>query len=209
LPVEPEAAMPVAAPLAAGLPPQAGTAKAAALPGKKRWQFGAAAAALLLTAGLGLYALAHNTADDTIMLALPQTMATPTRAAAPAQAKGLAPSESQVAVPPLVTLPKASVPATPVAPAAVADVAPPAVEAKPAAPVVEMVSYKLAIKPWGTVYVDGRERGVSPPMKRLALPAGKHKIRIVNPSFPDYSINLESGKNKSGTIEHDFASAKK
>jgi predicted Ser/Thr protein kinase len=209
LPVEPEAAMPVAAPLAAGLPPQAGTAKAAALPGKKRWQFGAAAAALLLTAGLGLYALAHNTSDDTIMLALPQTMATPTRAAAPAQAKGLAPSESQVAVPPLVTLPKASVPATPVAPAAVADVAPPAVEAKPAAPVVEMVSYKLAIKPWGTVYVDGRERGVSPPMKRLALPAGKHKIRIVNPSFPDYSINLESGKNKSGTIEHDFASAKK
>ena len=86
---------------------------------------------------------------------------------------------------------------------------PPPAEPKAAAPVVETVSYKLAIKPWGTVYVDGRERGVSPPMKRLALPAGKHKIRIVNPSFPDYSINLDSGKNKSGTIEHDFAPAKK
>jgi hypothetical protein len=59
------------------------------------------------------------------------------------------------------------------------------------------------------VYVDGRERGVSPPMKRLVLPAGKHKIRIVNPSFPEYSVTVDSGKNKSGTIEHDFAHAKK
>lgn len=86
---------------------------------------------------------------------------------------------------------------------------PTAAETKPVAPAVEMVAYKLAIKPWGTVYVNGREKGVSPPMKRLVLPAGKHKIRIVNPSFPDHSINIDSGKSKTGTIEHDFASAKK
>jgi hypothetical protein len=79
--------------------------------------------------------------------------------------------------------------------------------AAPAVP--DTVAYKLAIKPWGTVYVDGRERGVSPPMKRLVLPVGKHKIRIVNPSFPDRLISLDSAKNKSGTLEHDFTSAKK
>jgi hypothetical protein len=96
---------------------------------------------------------------------------------------------------------------TPV-PAAVAEAPPPA-EAKAHPPVIETVSYRLAIKPWGTVYVDGRERGVSPPMKKLLLPAGRHKLRIVNPSFPDYYVNLDPGKNRTGTIEHDFASARK
>jgi len=70
---------------------------------------------------------------------------------------------------------------------------------------VDTVSYRLAIKPWGTIYVDGQERGVSPPLKKLALPAGKHKIRIVNPNFPDYQMEVNLSKNKSGTIEHDFA----
>jgi predicted Ser/Thr protein kinase len=212
LPVEPEPAMPLEVPPAANVlpPPKAAVATTTALSAKKRWQFIAAAAGLLLTAGFGLYVLVHNAADDTIMLALPQTPATPPHpAAAHAPAKGLDASESQVEVAPPVPQPKLSEPAAPVAPPVVAAVAPPAVETKPAAPVVETVSYKLAIKPWGTVYVDGRERGVSPPMKRLVLPAGKHKIRIVNPSFPDYSINLDPGKNKTGTIEHDFAPAKK
>ena len=212
LPVEPEPAMPVAAAATANVlpPPKAAAPAAAALSGQKRWQFIAAAAGLLATAGFGLYALVHNAADDTIMLALPQTPATaPRPEAAPVPAKALDASESQVEVAPPVTQPTSSGPATPEEPPAVAAVAPPAVEPKPAAPVVETVSYKLAINPGGTVYVDGRERGVSPPMKRLVLPAGKHKIRIVNPSFPDYSINLEPGKNKTGTIEHDFASTKK
>jgi hypothetical protein len=174
-------------------PPQS-----ASPPAGKRWQFIAIAATLLLTAGVGLYTLVHDAADETIMIALPQSTSTPPRAAAAAvvPAKGLDPAESQVEVPaPKVTAP----PAVVAAPA----------ETKAAAPAIETVSYKLAIKPWGTVYVDGRERGVSPPMKRLVLTAGKHKIRIVNPSFPDYLINLDSGKNTSSTIAHDFVPAKK
>ncbi|MET0855906.1 MAG: serine/threonine-protein kinase [Telluria sp.] len=177
------------------------TAAAAPMSGKRRWQFIAAAAALLLTAGAGLYALVHSTSDDTIMLALPHTEAQHA-ASAPGPAEGLDPAETQIEVPPLAMLPKSSEPVMRPAAPAVA-------EKKPAAPAIVTVSYKLAIKPWGTVYVDGRERGVSPPMKRLVLPAGKHKIRIVNPSFPDYLVTVDSGKNKSGTIEHDFARAKK
>ena len=203
LPIEPELPLPVEPAPVPKLPPPAAAALAAPLAGKKLWQFAAAAAGLLLTAGFGLYALVNDAADDTIMLALPQTATAPRVEAAPEPAKGLAPSETQVDAAPAPAQLPVSAPIAQAKPAAVP------VEPKPAAPVVETVSYKLAIKPWGTVYVNGRERGVSPPMKRLVLPAGKHKIRIVNPSFPDYSINLDSGKNKPGTIEHDFASAKK
>ena len=67
------------------------------------------------------------------------------------------------------------------------------------------VNYKLQIKPWGTLYVDGKSRGVSPPLKQIALTPGKHKIRVVNPSFPEYSTTLDIDKSKTGTIEHDFS----
>lgn len=69
-------------------------------------------------------------------------------------------------------------------------------------------SYKLVVKPWGTVFVDDQEKGPSPPLKKLVLPEGKHKIRIVNPGFPDYLLEIQAGKKKLGTIEHDFSTSK-
>ncbi|MEJ7808308.1 MAG: PEGA domain-containing protein, partial [Telluria sp.] len=83
----------------------------------------------------------------------------------------------------------------------------PVLEEKPVVP--DTASYRLAIKPWGTVYVDGKEKGVSPPLKRLVLPSGKHKIRIANPGFPDYSMDVNLAKGKSGTIDYDFAARSK
>jgi serine/threonine protein kinase len=214
LPQDPQAPMPVGPPASVKVPAPLSKAPVATAPaGNKRWKFIAVAVALLLTAGFGLYTLVLSGADDTIMLAQPHTSVprpaetpepVPEPVPAPAPAKALDPSESLVEAAP--TPPKATAPAVP---EVATQAAPPPAEVKPAAPVVETASYKLTIKPWGTVYVDGRERGVSPPMKRLSLTAGKHKIRIVNPNFPDYSINLDSGKNKSGAIEHDFAAAKK
>ncbi|AZP13589.1 serine/threonine-protein kinase [Undibacterium parvum] len=65
---------------------------------------------------------------------------------------------------------------------------------------------KLAIKPWGMVYVDGEQSGVSPPLKKLSLSDGKHQIRISNPGFPDFSTELEVGKDKRAIIEHEFTS---
>ncbi len=210
----PATAMPVATPPLEAPP-------AAPVPaGRKRWQFIAAAAALVALAGSGLYALVHSTNDDTIMIALPHARnASPLPAETIEPAVMAAPASAEPKAEPLAAAtaaPKeapndepeeAPVPAP--APASVTPEAPPPAEPKTHAPVIESVSYKLAIKPWGTVYVDGRERGVSPPMKKLVLPAGRHRIRIVNPSFPDHFINLDPGKNKTGTIEHDFASAKK
>ncbi len=85
----------------------------------------------------------------------------------------------------------------------VLDSAPPLEEDKPAVP--DTAHYRLVIKPWGTVYVDGRQKGVTPPLKKLSLPSGRHKIRIVNPNFPDFNMEVNLAKGKSGTIEHDFA----
>ncbi len=83
----------------------------------------------------------------------------------------------------------------------------PVLEEKPVVP--DTASYRLAIKPWGTVYVDGKEKGVSPPLKKLVLPAGKHKIRIANPGFPDYFMDVNLSKGKTGTIDYDFAARSK
>lgn len=66
---------------------------------------------------------------------------------------------------------------------------------------------RLAIKPWGTVWVDGVSRGVSPPLKKLSLTDGKHQIRIVNPNFPDYISEIEINKNVR-SINHSFLPAK-
>jgi hypothetical protein len=111
------------------------------------------------------------------------------QAAAPVPATGAAaapgPSEELVTLPPQET----------------GDAQPPVGAANAAG-----TTYKLLIKPWGTVYVNGVERGVSPPLKRLVLPAGEHTIRLVNPSFPDRVITLASGKRRSGKITHNFAS---
>lgn len=84
------------------------------------------------------------------------------------------------------------------APAAVATPAPPPVR------VVPNTSYKLAVLPWGTVFVDGTQMGVSPPLKSLSLPPGKHQIRIVNPSFPDHVSEI-TVTSRGGVIEHRFA----
>ena len=78
---------------------------------------------------------------------------------------------------------------------------------KPAVP--ETATYRLAIKPWGTVYVDGKEKGVSPPLKKLVLPAGKHKIRVANPGFPDYNMDVNLSKGKTSTIDVDFTARSK
>ncbi len=66
------------------------------------------------------------------------------------------------------------------------------------------LNLKFAIKPWGTVFVDGVQQGASPPLKHLSLPLGKHKIRVTNPGFPDLVTEVDSGKTNSVTIDHEF-----
>jgi serine/threonine protein kinase len=67
--------------------------------------------------------------------------------------------------------------------------------------------FKLSIRPWANVYVDGTLKGVSPPLKRMFLSEGKHQIRLVNPSFPDHSLDIVvNDKKRLGVIDFDFSS---
>jgi len=67
-------------------------------------------------------------------------------------------------------------------------------------------SYQLQIVPWGVVYVDGVDHGVSPPLRRLALTPGRHTIRITNPKYRDTVLEFESAQTTSnGKIIVDFA----
>ncbi|MBC3916880.1 serine/threonine protein kinase [Undibacterium sp. CY18W] len=68
------------------------------------------------------------------------------------------------------------------------------------------LTVKLAIRPWGTVFVDGIQQGASPPLKQLSLTAGKHKIRVTNPGFPDLVTEIDGSKTNSAAIEHEFNS---
>lgn len=85
------------------------------------------------------------------------------------------------------------------APATTAAPARPAVRATatvvPAQP-ASRGTLRLAIEPWGEIYVDGVRRGVSPPLKQLSLPAGSHRVEIRNPGAAHVSrnVNLDAGK---------------
>jgi hypothetical protein len=60
------------------------------------------------------------------------------------------------------------------------------------------------IKPWGTLYVNGVDHGVSPPVKRLTLGPGRHTIVIANPNFAEHTMTIDAGVTETAIIEHDF-----
>jgi len=78
--------------------------------------------------------------------------------------------------------------------------------ALPPRPVPGKASYQLQIVPWGVVYVDGVDHGVSPPLRRLTLTPGRHTIRITNPKYRDTVLEFESAQTTSnGKIIVNFA----
>ncbi|MEN3278489.1 MAG: hypothetical protein V7631_4279 [Massilia sp.] len=181
----------------------------------QRWGLIAGAVIALLAAGSALvHFLQENDARDMAALSLPpaeraangldtgETVVAPSADAAPpaagsvpADGAGAAGDASPAGVAPDV----AASSAAPVPPGV------DSVPGKASEAVVNGTTYKLLIKPWGTVYVDGVDRGVSPPVKRLTLGRGQHTIRIVNPNFPEHVLNVDAGTQESATIEHDFA----
>jgi serine/threonine protein kinase len=76
--------------------------------------------------------------------------------------------------------------------------------AVPVAPVAFGI-VSLSVKPWGKIIVDGTEKGVSPPLKRLSLTEGKHTIKIVNPSFAEKALNVDIKAKKTRIIDVDFS----
>lgn len=62
----------------------------------------------------------------------------------------------------------------------------------------------LAVKPWGGIYVDGKPRGVSPPLKEIQLPEGRHRIEIRNTGFASFATDVDVRAGASVTVSHTF-----
>jgi serine/threonine-protein kinase len=104
--------------------------------------------------------------------------------AAPPPAKAAAPMPSEKAAAPMPSE-KAAAATPPVAP-------------KPTGRVA------FAVTPWGEIVVDGRKRGVSPPMQELQLAPGRHVIEIRNTTFPAYRETVEVAADGVLRIKHKF-----
>ena len=89
----------------------------------------------------------------------------------------------------------------PAAPARAAEAVP---VARAAAAPAGTGKVQLVILPWGEVTVDGRSRGVSPPLKALDLPAGNHTIEVRNANFPPYVERIVVRAGEQHPVKHRF-----
>ena len=63
---------------------------------------------------------------------------------------------------------------------------------------------ELAVAPWGEVLVDGKSRGLSPPLRVLEVPPGTHKVEIRNSTFPAHVATVEVKPGEAVRIQHRF-----
>jgi hypothetical protein len=179
----------------------------------QRWAVAAGGGAVLIALALAMFAEMRDSGSfDHIVLTLPQQAdrapagTAGTAATGPAAAGALDSSERYVSqdtpasspadVPPTPATPSAPVPATQAQPAPSTRL--PGVVVTPNGNV-----YRLQIQPWGVVYVDDVDRGVSPPVKRLVLAPGRHTIRVTNPNFHDRVLEVDTASGD-GQITVDF-----
>lgn len=70
----------------------------------------------------------------------------------------------------------------------------------PAAP----VSVSVAVRPWGEVLINGRSRGVSPPLRELSLAPGRYQVTLRNASAGDHRMTLTVTAGRPASIVHEF-----
>jgi class 3 adenylate cyclase len=63
---------------------------------------------------------------------------------------------------------------------------------------------ELAVNPWGEVFIDGKSRGVSPPLRTLEIPPGSHTIEVRNSTFPSHVQKVEIKAGDAVKIRHRF-----
>lgn len=213
-PAPPPGPLPMRAAANASAPVASTPVPVAAQRRKTRWPLIVGAIVLILAALAALFALMRegDLSGMKDMSTLPATPEAPVPAAAPAPLVTLAEEPPRLDAPVIdETAPRATT-ATP--PPAKPDVAVPptavrlAPQGTPPEAAIAGTTYKLLIQPWGTIVVDGVERGATPPLKHITLPPGEHTIRIVNPGFPEHTVTVQSVEGQTGTIELDFTEEK-
>jgi class 3 adenylate cyclase len=103
----------------------------------------------------------------------------------------------------VATAPPAPASSAPVQVVAAPQVAP-AASVEQSAPPPKPGTVRLAIQPWGEIYVDDRRRGLSPPMKSLKLPPGEHQVEVRNGNFAPYKQTVVVKSNAETTVRHVF-----
>ncbi|HZC78354.1 MAG TPA: PEGA domain-containing protein, partial [Ktedonobacterales bacterium] len=73
-----------------------------------------------------------------------------------------------------------------------------------AAPAAGAGVIQLAILPWGEVFVDGKSRGVSPPLRSVIVPTGAHTVEVRNTSFASHTQRVEVRPGNPVRIRHRF-----
>jgi len=166
------------------------------------WARVAAAAAVVVAAALAwaLWEPGDAEAPPAGITAAPAPTPTPAEASPAEPADTVAAAEP--APPPAAPAPKPAPPRK-----AEAKPAKP-VRAAPAAPAAAVATgiVQMAVSPWGEVEVDGRAAGVTPPLSRLELPAGRHVITLRNGDFPPFSTEVEVSADQPVAVRHRFGS---
>jgi hypothetical protein len=74
----------------------------------------------------------------------------------------------------------------------------------PAPPEPSPGAVTFEIKPQGEIYIDGALKGVSPPLKRIQLPAGKHVIEVRSGTLKPLVVELSIGPGEEFAVQHVF-----
>ncbi|ANY18469.1 membrane protein [Bordetella pseudohinzii] len=104
----------------------------------------------------------------------------------------------------------AAAPQPPAAPAASEQAEPPTATASPGellqppSAAVARVAVAVHIQPWGEVWVNGVNRGISPPLRELKLAPGKYRVVVRNADLPAYQTTLEVKAGRPAAIGHTF-----
>lgn len=81
--------------------------------------------------------------------------------------------------------------------------------AEAGAPVVpERAGYlQFVVEPWAEVHIDGQHVLTTPSARRIALPPGRHWIRLQNPYFDEVDREVWVSENETQLVEVDLEAA--
>lgn len=163
-------------------------------------------ACLLLLAAVGVVWM-QMTPAPVQLAGTPQAPAQTPQASAPAPAPIPEPQPPEAAppaqTPPAVEPEPEPQPAPALAPPETASETPSETAPK-AAPKAAPVAVRVAVRPWGEVLINGRSRGVSPPLRELSLTPGRYQVTVRNASAGEHRMTLTVAAGKPAAISHEF-----
>jgi class 3 adenylate cyclase len=78
----------------------------------------------------------------------------------------------------------------------------------PPAPPVRPAALQFEIKPRGDIYLDGKLKGQTPPLKHFEVNPGPHTVEVRNGAFAPLRIEMNLASAEQMTIRHEFVAPK-